>query len=257
MGGLITKKMLTALNTPSESERLQHVHSTVFIAVPSGGADSASITAWLSSNPQFKNMDSRDAEALLQTIEGEWASLYRARDNHHPFPRSFVAYETRDVIALKIVPALFTSSVSDLPPVAFDYDHIRIVKPDSPGNEVYKWTKRRIIESSNYQVGGFGGLSHTCRFDQGPKAGQTQTFPNAPPSVVGSNCQDGVSSGIAVPDSAAHQQDSKVQQTSTGAGSPNVQGVQGDVTITVDQSTDKTKTETTKPAEKKPKQENQ
>jgi len=49
----------------------------------------------------------------------------------------------------------------------------------------------------------------------------------------------------------------QVQQTSTGAGSPNVQGVQGDVTITVDQSTGKTSTEKEKPAENKPKQENQ
>jgi TIR domain/IPT/TIG domain len=49
----------------------------------------------------------------------------------------------------------------------------------------------------------------------------------------------------------------QVQQTSSGAGSPNVQGVQGDVTITVDQSTGKTRTEKKKPAENKPKQENQ
>jgi len=53
------------------------------------------------------------------------------------------------------------------------------------------------------------------------------------------------------------QTNQQVQQTSTGAGSPNVQGVQGDVTITVDQSTGKTSTETKKPPEKKPKQESQ
>ena len=47
------------------------------------------------------------------------------------------------------------------------------------------------------------------------------------------------------------QTNSNVQQTSTGEGSPNVQGVQGDVTITVDQSTGKTSTK--KPTEKKPK----
>jgi len=39
------------------------------------------------------------------------------------------------------------------------------------------------------------------------------------------------------PLAAAQQQtNSNVQQTSTGEGSPNVQGVQGDITITVDQS---------------------
>jgi hypothetical protein len=36
------------------------------------------------------------------------------------------------------------------------------------------------------------------------------------------------------------QQTNKVQQSSSGNGSPNVQGVQGDLTITVDQSRDKT-----------------
>lgn len=36
--------------------------------------------------------------------------------------------------------------------------------------------------------------------------------------------------------STSKTQTNQVQQTSTGAGSPNVQGVQGDVTITVDQS---------------------
>lgn len=53
--------------------------------------------------------------------------------------------------------------------------------------------------------------------------------------------------------SVKQQTNSKVQQSSTGQGSPNVQGVQGDVTITVDQSTGKT--EVQKPPAKKPKQE--
>jgi|ERR1017187_81681 hypothetical protein len=46
------------------------------------------------------------------------------------------------------------------------------------------------------------------------------------------------------------QTNQQVQQTSTGEGSPNVQGVQGPVTITVDKSTDKT--EVQKPPKKKP-----
>jgi hypothetical protein len=50
------------------------------------------------------------------------------------------------------------------------------------------------------------------------------------------------------------QANQQVQQSSTGEGSPNVQGVQGDVTVTVDQS--KGKTETQKPAEKKPQPQN-
>lgn len=50
------------------------------------------------------------------------------------------------------------------------------------------------------------------------------------------------------------QQMNQVQQTTTGPGSPAVQGVQGDVTITIDQSSGKTGTKTppqNKPSEKK------
>jgi hypothetical protein len=56
------------------------------------------------------------------------------------------------------------------------------------------------------------------------------------------------------PEAKQRQTDSHVQQTSTGQGSPNVQGVQGDVTVTVDQSKDKT--EAPKPPAKTPKPEN-
>src|SRR5690348_15137298 len=53
------------------------------------------------------------------------------------------------------------------------------------------------------------------------------------------------------PNAAPQQQNTKVQQSTTGAGSPAVQGVQGDVTITVDQSN--TGISTKKPAQRKPK----
>jgi hypothetical protein len=54
----------------------------------------------------------------------------------------------------------------------------------------------------------------------------------------------------------SHQQTNQVQQSSSGDGSSNVQGVQGDVKITVDQSTGKTHMEAKKPAEKQSKQSN-
>ena len=51
---------------------------------------------------------------------------------------------------------------------------------------------------------------------------------------------------------SSQQQTNQVQQTTTGQGSPAVQGVQGDVTITVDQSSGKTVTKAS--PEKKPSQ---
>lgn len=50
-----------------------------------------------------------------------------------------------------------------------------------------------------------------------------------------------------VPANAAPQEPNQVDQKSTGAGSPNVQGVHGDVTITVDQSSGKTTESKSKP----------
>ncbi len=55
------------------------------------------------------------------------------------------------------------------------------------------------------------------------------------------------------PASIQQQTNQQVQQTTSGQGSPAVQGVQGDVTITVDQSSDKG--EVKKPPQTKPKQE--
>src|SRR5437588_5715107 len=55
MGGLVTEKMLTLLRR-SDPESLQHVRAVILIAVPSAGADAASVGTWFSSNPQFTNM---------------------------------------------------------------------------------------------------------------------------------------------------------------------------------------------------------
>lgn len=51
------------------------------------------------------------------------------------------------------------------------------------------------------------------------------------------------------PPPTPHQVNQQIQQTTSGPGSPAVQGVQGDVTITVDQSSGKA--ETKKAAEQK------
>jgi len=150
MGGLVTKKMLAGLSMAQEIDSLQRVRAVIFIAVPSDGADIASLGSWFSRNPQFKNMDPEGTKAFLQTIEGDWGTVIRKRTEQRPFPRSFEAYETKDLGVFRIVPNLFISGISDLTPIAFDYDHIAIVKPDSHEHAVYKWTKARILESSQY-----------------------------------------------------------------------------------------------------------
>jgi pimeloyl-ACP methyl ester carboxylesterase len=148
MGGLITKSMLAALNTPAESSKLQLVHTVLFIAVPAAGAPVASLATWLSDNPQFKNMNPVDSQAFLQSIDQGWNSMARERSPAHPYPYYFVAYETGDIASLRIVPALYTSTNSDLPPIAFDYNHSTIVKPSGLDDPVYKWSRARILVAS-------------------------------------------------------------------------------------------------------------
>lgn len=70
---------------------------------------------------------------------------------------------------------------------------------------------------------------------------QVELLKKSPPPV----------NAVQPPDAQKKQTNSQVQQTSTGTGSSNVQGVQGDVTISVDQSAGKA--ELHKSARKKPK----
>jgi hypothetical protein len=92
----------------------------------------------------------------------------------------------------------------------------------------------------------FSGRANSCHHCFG-----RLLFPSLPANATAptAGCPDD-----AGPTVAKQQTNSNVQQTSTGEGSPNVQGVQGDVAITVDQSSGKT--EAQKPPASKPKQEN-
>ena len=155
MGGLITERMLSTFNGQDDMRPyLQHVRATIFLAVPNAGAEIASIAAWVSHNPQFRDMRPSDAQSFLQAIQSDWATVLRQRGPARPFPLTFVAYETQPIAGVAVVPALYTSDLSDETPIAFDYDHSRIVKPQSRKDEVYRWTKARILEASARSASG-------------------------------------------------------------------------------------------------------
>lgn len=168
MGGIITKRMLDTLNTPSESINLHRVHCVLYFAVPSNGAEIASLASWISSNPQFKSMSPRDAADFLQAVEGDWAAILRARNPQSPFPRTYSAYEKLAVANVHVVPQLYTSQLADGPVLAFDYNHIQIVKPENRDSYVYQWSKARILEASAYPVEAAAGEQvggHVVLFD--------------------------------------------------------------------------------------------
>lgn len=53
---------------------------------------------------------------------------------------------------VKVVPKLYISHLSDEVPVAYDFNHIQIVKPSSETNDIYRWAKKRILDDSIFPV---------------------------------------------------------------------------------------------------------
>lgn len=146
LGGLVTKRALRILQA-KHPEDLQRVKAVLFFSTPAQGSDLAAMAQWLSSNPQFENMKPADFNAFLQVLDNDWQSLRRARTAEMPFPRVFCAYETLSTATFKIVPRSGAESACDNTPIAFDRDHISIVKPVSADDELHKYLRKRIVES--------------------------------------------------------------------------------------------------------------
>jgi hypothetical protein len=149
MGGNITKDLLNSLNTRREHAKLQQVRLVLYIAVPASGAQAAAIGDLVSKNPQFKSMSRESALIYLRDSEKRWQTTMRERTPMEPFPRAFIAYETRPwKSTVRVVPDLYTSGFSDDEPYALDQDHFSIVKPADTDAYIYKWAKARIIDAS-------------------------------------------------------------------------------------------------------------
>lgn len=152
MGGLITKRMLSELNRPQprEIERLRRVRSVVFLATPAQGAPVATFGAWLSWNPQFANMEPATANAFIQSVENQWQTLLRDRDEMDAqFPFAFCAYEKKPMVGTgEIVSNVFAATRCDATPIGFDLNHSAIVKPADARSEPYPWAKARLLQAS-------------------------------------------------------------------------------------------------------------
>jgi pimeloyl-ACP methyl ester carboxylesterase len=143
MGGLIAKRMLVQLKADSPEE-FAKVSGMFFMATPAGGSTLAQTAAWVSGNPQFDDMRPEDMNTLLQVFEDDWRSLLQARTHDLPYPKTFCAYETLPTKLFKIVPRSAAQINCDERPVAFDRDHLGIVKPSSTSDQVYVYVAARI-----------------------------------------------------------------------------------------------------------------
>ncbi len=71
-------------------------------------------------------------------------ALLRKRSATHPYPRAFCVYEKKPVGPITVVPRSRMQTGCDERPVAFDRDHINLVKPSSADDEVYAYVAARI-----------------------------------------------------------------------------------------------------------------
>lgn len=150
MGGLITKRMLVALYRPDEIKNLMKIRSVLFFSTPSQGAALGGITNWFSSNPQFGNMETADANAYIQTLEDDWQGLLRGRKELGlEYPMSFCAYETLPTIFPFVVSRVSAVTQCDSNRYAIDANHMNIVKPFNQESETYQWSKARIFQAAN------------------------------------------------------------------------------------------------------------
>lgn len=143
MGGLIAKEMLLQIQR-DDPALLSKVAGIFFLATPSGGSDLADMAKWLSSNPQFRDMESEDFNTYLQTIEDEWQAMLRRRNNDSPYPKSFCAYEKLPVGNIVVVPRTRSQFGCDEREIAFDRTHIDLVKPENTQDDVYQYVVTRI-----------------------------------------------------------------------------------------------------------------
>jgi pimeloyl-ACP methyl ester carboxylesterase len=147
MGGLVTKRVLVDLNSPGHIDKLRRVKAVLYISTPAQGADIANFGSWFSPNPQLRDTETADLNSYLQNLEDQWADLMRQR-GAELFPQSFCAYETKPTYGKMIVSRTDATTICDQNPVAFDEDHISIVKPLNRQSDIYVWAQTRIQQAS-------------------------------------------------------------------------------------------------------------
>jgi pimeloyl-ACP methyl ester carboxylesterase len=150
MGGLIAKRIITALNRPSTVDQLRRIRAIVYLSTPTQGAPLADIASWISMNPQLKDLSPSDFSTFLQSLENDWQQLLRERDRaHENYPLSFCAYETQPTGLFHVVSRLYSTTRCDNTSYAIDLDHVDIVKPSDINTDPYPWVRARIEEANH------------------------------------------------------------------------------------------------------------
>lgn len=149
-GGIMIRRILTRLYSPTQLGFLKRVSTVFFFATPTSGAPVADWVKWVSANPQTRDLSADDFSGVLMTIDTDWQDLIRDRHTTlNGLPRVYCGYEVYDTKVGAIVPRVYSATYCDQTPFAFNRDHSTLVKPlNAEDDDVYTWTKARLIGST-------------------------------------------------------------------------------------------------------------
>jgi pimeloyl-ACP methyl ester carboxylesterase len=136
MGGLITRAYLLAARLPAAK-----VPMLFFFATPTGGAHIAKTGAFLSDNPQLRDMEPFADGSYVKSLREQWLQTADNSDLNYPQIDSFCAYELRDTWSVRVVPeesAILLCNHGNREVVA---DHLGIVKPKDERDDPYIYFK--------------------------------------------------------------------------------------------------------------------
>lgn len=148
-GGLLVRRMLVRLLNKGDSPAVRRVAVVFFFATPTSGGPISELVAWLSANPQTKDLDPSETNTFLQALDNDWEDLLRRRAQqtaNRPFV--YCAYEIQNTQVGAIVPRIYSKTPCDEAPLPFNRDHVTLVKPDNVQDAVYRWTKTRLLGAS-------------------------------------------------------------------------------------------------------------
>lgn len=145
-GGLLVRRMLVRLLDNGDAAAVRRIASVFFFATPTSGAPISDLVAWLSANPQTRDLDASDTNTVLDILDNDWEGLLRRRAQQTAGrPLVYCGYEIQNTKAGAIVPRVYSRTLCDETPMPFNLDHVSLVKPTDRQDRVYEWTKIRLL----------------------------------------------------------------------------------------------------------------
>jgi pimeloyl-ACP methyl ester carboxylesterase len=143
LGGLVARELYLQL-TGDERGRVSDVF---LIASPSQGASVANVPSLFCSGSLATALKNVNDNVVLQDLNDRWDDLrgLMIRQNRH-FPRVHCAYEARRTKGVLVVQRKDAVIGCDERLVAFDEDHLSIVKPSSRDARIHQWLRGWLLE---------------------------------------------------------------------------------------------------------------